>query len=77
MIITYKAGFSPSSGPAGGASVKDTVISSQADWADVAGKVHWLTQSQQGDVIGQLRRDIVWMCNDGLDSSTHLVWVRN
>jgi len=53
MIITYKAVSIPSSGPAGGARVKHTVISSQADWADVAGKVHWLTQSQQGDVIGQ------------------------
>lgn len=77
MIITYKSGVSPSSGPAGGGVVKDTVISRQAYWADVAGKVHWLTQSQQGDVIGQLWRVIVWMCNYGLDSSTHLVWVRD
>ncbi len=54
MIITYKAGFSPSSGPAGGAVVKETVISSKADRADVAGKVDWLTQSQQGDVTNEL-----------------------
>lgn len=51
MIITKKASFSPSSGPADGAVVKDTVISSKADRADVAGKVDWLAQSQQGNVI--------------------------
>ncbi len=54
MIVTCIAIFSPSSGPAGGAVVKDTVISSQADRADVAGKVDWLTQSQQGNVINEL-----------------------
>ncbi len=76
MIVTFIASVSPSSGPAGGAVVKDTAISSKADRDDVVREVYWLVQSQQGNVINKLWRVKVWMWNDGSDSPTNLMWVR-